>query len=111
MVTTSINALETRFTVDLAGSADELVKSSSYEQNLLTQHNWERLAVVMAASIADFLYQRDTDLLFLAASLEGVDDKQSFMTCSVAARQRSPPCPRCIVMMPKAIHGCANTPC
>ena len=79
MVTTSINALETRFTVDLAGSADELVKSSSYEQNLLTQHNWERLTVVIAASIADFLYQRDTDLLFLAASLEGVDDKQAFI--------------------------------
>ena len=79
MVTTSINALETRFTVDLAGSADELVKSSSYEQDLLTQHNWERLTVVIAASIADFLYQRDSDLLFLATSLEGAQDKQALI--------------------------------
>ena len=79
MVTTSINALETRFTVDLAGSADELVKSSSYEKDLLTQHNWERLTVVIAASIADFLYQRDSDLLFLATSLEGAQDKQALI--------------------------------
>ena len=78
-ITTSINALETQFTVDLAGSTDELVKASSNELDLLTQHNWERLTVVIAAKVADFLYQRDHDLLFLASSLDGIDNKQQMI--------------------------------
>ncbi|MGC6484406.1 MAG: SpoIIE family protein phosphatase [Candidatus Puniceispirillales bacterium] len=78
-VNTAINALETQFTVDLAGSTGQLIEASSDELDMLTQHNWERLTVFLADAVADFLHDRDRDLLFLADSLDSTSDKQALL--------------------------------
>lgn len=78
-VTTSIDALETRFTVDLAGSAEQLIKASSDELDMLTQHNWERLTVFLAEAVADFLHERDREVLLVANSIETINDRQSYL--------------------------------
>ena len=46
---------------------------------MLTQHNWEQLTVFLADAVADFLHDRDRDLLFLADSLDGTSDKQALL--------------------------------
>ena len=68
-VTTAINGLETEFTADITMAAEDLIKSSSEEMDRLTQVNWERLTVEVASQLADFLYDRDADLLGLAAHI------------------------------------------
>lgn len=66
-VTSSIHGLETEFTADITMAAENLIQSSSQEMDRLTQINWERLTSQIASQLAAFLYERDADLLSLAA--------------------------------------------
>lgn len=72
-ITEAIDRLETKFTADIAGSADDLINASSSEFDQLTQYNWERLTYHLAEEIADFLYARDHDTLFLARAAAAAD--------------------------------------
>ena len=68
-VTSGIRSLEAEFNTDIAMAAEDLIESSSAEMDHITQQNWERLSVEIATQLAAFLYERDTDLLSLAAAL------------------------------------------
>ena len=73
-VTTAIHGLESEFTSDITMAAENLIKSSSQEMDRLTQINWERLTVEIASQLAAFLYDRDADLLGLAAHIATAPD-------------------------------------
>lgn len=66
-VTANIHDLEEGFTTEITAAAEGLIKSSSEEMDQLTQLNWERLTVQISQQLATFLYDRDKDLLSLAA--------------------------------------------
>lgn len=78
-ITEAIDRLETKFTADIASSADELIATSSNELDQLTQYNWERLTFHVAGNIADFLYERDGDTRFLATALSAGGDTQQLL--------------------------------
>ena len=78
-VTTAIHGLEAEFTSDITMAAENLIKSSSNEMDLLTQINWERLTVEIAGQLAAFLYDRDADLLGLAAHIASVPEPNAVL--------------------------------
>ena len=78
-VTTAIHGLETEFTSDITMAAENLIKSSSQEMDRLTQVNWERLTVEIAGQLAAFLYDRDADLLGLAAHIATAPDPDAVL--------------------------------
>lgn len=75
-VTDAIHALETEFTEDIATAAGDLVDTSSIEMDRLTQYNWERLSVHLASNVAEFLYDRDHDIRFLAGAVANQADPE-----------------------------------
>ena len=75
-VTSAIHGLETEFTSDITMAAENLIKSSSNEMDRLTQINWERLTVEIASQLANFLYDRDADVLSLAAQVATTAEPQ-----------------------------------
>ncbi|MCE2517974.1 MAG: SpoIIE family protein phosphatase [Alphaproteobacteria bacterium] len=78
-VTTAIQDLETQFTENIAMAAENLVGTSSEEMDKLAQYNWERLSFHLAGQVADFLYDRDNDLRFLAGALTAQDDPKTLI--------------------------------
>ena len=78
-VTTAIHGLETEFTADITMAAEDLIVSSSNEMDRLTQVNWERLTVEIAGQLAGFLYDRDADLLGLAAHIATAPDPAALL--------------------------------
>ena len=78
-ITKRIDQLERKFTADIVASSDDLIRASSEAVDELTQNHAERLTTYVAQAIADFLYERDADTLFLAKAIAETNDPQSLI--------------------------------
>jgi serine phosphatase RsbU (regulator of sigma subunit) len=78
-VTSAIHALETEFAENITTAAGNLVDTSFLEIDKLTQHNWERLTFYLSNKVADFLYDRDDDIRFLARVLSTHDQPEALI--------------------------------